>query len=118
MNDFTHFCQFDQILCNAGLAKWQHEDVRTVAEKDKRILAAAGDQGDDFDGAKEMSLTFRNEGREDGKKGTACLIKGAIHAWNLQFPELFAEGFKAWTEEKPLPEGFVNLLDGSSDEGA
>jgi pimeloyl-ACP methyl ester carboxylesterase len=96
----------------AGLAKWQHEDVKAVGEKDKRILAAAGDQGDDFDGAKEMALAFRNEGREDGKKSTAVLIKGAIHAWNLQFPEFFAEGIKAWVEKKPLPQDFVNLIDG------
>ncbi|KAF4957021.1 hypothetical protein FGADI_3435 [Fusarium gaditjirri] len=102
----------------AGLAKWQHENVKAVAEKDKRILAAAGDQGDDFDGAKEMALTFRKEAREDGKKSTAVLIKGAIHAWNLQFPELFAEGITAWVEDKPLPVYFVNLLRSSSDEDA
>ncbi|KAG5802266.1 hypothetical protein H9Q74_013214 [Fusarium xylarioides] len=96
----------------AGLAKWQHEDVTEVAAKDKRILAAAGDQGDDFDGAKEMALTFCKEGRDDGKKSAAVLIKGAIHAWNLQFPELFSEGIKAWVEEKLLLQDFVNLIDG------
>ncbi|KAF4338018.1 hypothetical protein FBEOM_8118 [Fusarium beomiforme] len=95
----------------AGLAKWQHENVKDAAGKDKRILATAGDQGDDVDGAKVMAQTFRNEGHGDGKKSTACVIRGAIHAWNLQFPELFAEGTKAWVQDKPLPEGFVNLLE-------
>ena len=74
-------------------------------------MAAAGDQGDDFDGAKEMALTFRSEGRGDGKRSAAVLIKGAIHAWNLQFPELFAEGIRTWVEEKPPPQDFVNLID-------
>ncbi|KAF9774460.1 hypothetical protein IL306_007538 [Fusarium sp. DS 682] len=96
----------------AGLTKWQHDNVKDVADKDKQILVTAGDQGDDVEGAKEMAKTFRKEGHEDGNKSTACVIRGAVHAWNLQFPELFAEGIQAWVEDKPLPEGFVNLLDG------
>ncbi|KAM0549550.1 hypothetical protein ACHAPJ_009366 [Fusarium lateritium] len=93
-----------------GLTKWRQEAVDEVAKEDKRILAVAGDQGDNLEGTKELAETFRLHGREDGKKSTARVIKGAIHGWNLQFPELFAEGIIAWVEEKPLPEGFVSLL--------
>ncbi|KAJ4256826.1 hypothetical protein NW762_008922 [Fusarium torreyae] len=93
-----------------GLIKWRQEAVDEVAKEDKRILAVAGDQGDNLEGTKELAETFRLHGREGGKRSTACVIKGAIHGWNLQFPELFAEGIRAWVEEEPLPEGFVSLL--------
>ncbi|KAF4454426.1 hypothetical protein F53441_3053 [Fusarium austroafricanum] len=93
-----------------GLAKWQQEAVKDVAGRDKRILAAAGDQDDNLEATKAMAQIFITEGRSEGKKSTACAIKGGIHAWNLQFPELFAEGIKAWVEDKPLPEEFVCLL--------
>jgi pimeloyl-ACP methyl ester carboxylesterase len=93
-----------------GLAKWGQEAVGEVAAKDKRILAIAGDQGDNVEGMKEMAEKFRQEGSWDGKKSTAYVVKDAIHGWNLQFPELFAQGIQAWVEEKPLPEGFASLL--------
>jgi hypothetical protein len=84
--------------------------VGEVAAKDKRILAIAGDQGDNVEGTKEMAEKLRQEGSRDGKKSTAYVVKDAIHGWNLQFPELFAQGIRAWVEEKPFPEGFANLL--------
>ncbi|KAM0304742.1 hypothetical protein ACHAPM_002854 [Fusarium culmorum] len=93
-----------------GLAKWGQETVNDVASKDKRILAIAGDQGDNIKGTKDMAGVFRSQGHGDGNKTSACLIKGAIHGWNLQFPELFADGIKAWVQEKPLPEQFIDLL--------
>jgi pimeloyl-ACP methyl ester carboxylesterase len=92
------------------LAHWGKEAVNDVAAKDKRIVAIAGDQGDNIDGTKEMAGVFRSQGHDDGKKSTACVVKGAIHGWNLQFPELFADGIKAWVEGKPLPEEFISLL--------
>ncbi|KAL6916896.1 hypothetical protein FSST1_008391 [Fusarium sambucinum] len=106
-------CNNDWNLVNdayGGLAKWGEEAVNDVATKDKRILAIAGDQGDNIEGTKEMAQLFCSQGLGDGKKSAACVIKGAIHGWNLQFPELFADGIKAWVEDKPLPEEFVNLL--------
>ncbi|RGP61089.1 hypothetical protein FLONG3_10644 [Fusarium longipes] len=92
------------------LARWGQESVNDVAAKDKRILAVAGDQGDNIDGTKEMARAFSTQGHGDGKRSMACVIKGAIHGWNLQFPELFADGIKAWVEDKPLPEDFISLL--------
>ncbi|KAM0350614.1 hypothetical protein ACHAPU_003100 [Fusarium lateritium] len=93
-----------------GLAEWRHEAVNEVAGRDKRILAVAGDQGDNIEGTKEMAEAFRKAGSEDGKKSIACVVKGAIHGWNLQYPELFAQGIEAWVEERPLPEAFISLI--------
>jgi hypothetical protein len=93
-----------------GLAAWRKDAIDDVAQKDKRILAIAGDQGDNVEGTKKMAEVFRTQGHEDGKKSQACVVKGAIHAWNLQFPELFADGIKAWVENEALPEEFVSLL--------
>ena len=93
-----------------GLASWGKTAIDDVAQKDKRILAIAGDQGDNVEGTKKMGKVFRAQGHEDGKKSQACVVKGAIHAWNLQFPELFADGIKAWVGNEPLPEEFVSLL--------
>ncbi|KAF5662720.1 hypothetical protein FHETE_7826 [Fusarium heterosporum] len=93
-----------------GLAEWRQEAVNEVAGKDRRILAVAGDQGDNVEGTKEMVETFRKGGRGDGKKSIACVVKGAIHGWNLQYPELFAQGIEAWVEERTLPEAFNSLI--------
>ncbi|KAJ3519181.1 hypothetical protein NM208_g14227 [Fusarium decemcellulare] len=92
------------------LAEWQQEAVKDVGQQDKRVLAVCGDQGDNVEGTKEMAQEFRRQGHEDGTNSGACVIKGAIHGWNLQFPEHFADGIKAWVEEQPLPEEFQNLL--------
>ncbi|KAM0209408.1 hypothetical protein ACHAPA_005827 [Fusarium lateritium] len=94
-----------------GLAQWGQEAVDEVVAKERRILAIAGDQGDNVEGTKEMAARFRQEGSGDDKKSTACVVKDAIHGWNLQFPKLFAQGIQAWVEENPLPEGFSSLLE-------
>lgn len=92
------------------LAEWQQEAVQRVAAQDKRILVAGGDQGDNLEGTKELALELQRQGCEDGKKSCAYVVKGATHAWDLQFPELFADGIKAWIEGRPLPQGFESLL--------
>jgi hypothetical protein len=37
------------------------------------------------------------------------VVKGAVHAWNLQMPEVFAEGVRAWVEGRELPGEFEIL---------
>jgi pimeloyl-ACP methyl ester carboxylesterase len=36
------------------------------------------------------------------------LVKKGIHAWNLQYPDLFSRALRAWIEGRPLPEGLVS----------
>lgn len=92
------------------LADWQQDAVKRVAAQDKRILVVGGDQGDNLEGTKELALELQRQGHNDGKKSCAYVVKGATHAWDLQFPELFADGIKAWIEEQSLPEGFESLI--------
>lgn len=45
--------------------------------------------------------------REGGsEKSKVFVVRNAVHAWNLQFPGLFALGIRAWIEGKELPIGF------------
>ncbi|KAK0620690.1 Alpha/Beta hydrolase protein [Immersiella caudata] len=64
-----------------------------------RTLVVVGERGDDVGSARGLV-----GGMEEGSR--VVVVKGALHAWNLQMPELFAEGIKAWVEGRELPEGF------------
>jgi hypothetical protein len=37
------------------------------------------------------------------------VLREAAHAWDLQFPELFAQGVAAWVEGGKLPDEFERL---------
>jgi len=47
--------------------------------------------------------------QKGNKKSSGAVARGAVHAWDLQFPDLFAAGIVAWIEEKELPDGLVDL---------
>ena len=83
-----------------GLMELTWEDVRAIPV---RTLSIAAEKLDDVEAVRRM-------GREMPVKGSlGVVIRGAVHTWNLQKPGLFAEGIKAWVEEKPLPEKFEVL---------
>jgi hypothetical protein len=77
-----------------------------VGKKDKRVLIVAGGKGDDVKGTKSMGMVLRESGSPLSK---ATVVRKAYHAWDLQFPELFAAGIRAWIEEKELPAQFEVL---------
>ncbi|KAK7413600.1 hypothetical protein QQX98_007535 [Neonectria punicea] len=91
------------------LSRWQDEDVKSVGALDKPILAVAGGKVDSVEGTKKMGEILKQQSREGGKETRAVVVRKAIHEWNLQFPELFADGVKAWVENQPLPEEFELL---------
>jgi hypothetical protein len=70
-----------------------------------RTLVVAGGRQDDVEGARRLGQVMRG-GCDDIR---ACVMNGAVHAWNLRWPELFAEGIKAWIEKKELPVEFKEL---------
>lgn len=88
------------------LSQWQQDSVAEVGKQDVRILAVAGGNGDDVEGTKKMAEILQQKGVKNGSESCACVVPGAVHGWDLQFPELFAEGIRAWVEKRPLPEGF------------
>jgi pimeloyl-ACP methyl ester carboxylesterase len=78
------------------------EDVRGV--KGVRTLAVAGAnpaKSDDVEGARKMGTIWKENGQDMNK---VVVIDEAVHAWDLQLPELFAKVIAAWVENKPLPE--------------
>jgi pimeloyl-ACP methyl ester carboxylesterase len=38
------------------------------------------------------------------------LVRNGIHAWNMQFPDLFAETLRAWIGGKPLPPELIPII--------
>ena len=94
----------------ADVGRWGKDDAREVGMKDKRIMLVAGGHGDYLDGAIQQAKILLEVGQKDGKRSCAYVVKQAIHGWDLQFPEVFAEGIKAWIEERPLPSEYETLL--------
>ncbi|KAK7424806.1 hypothetical protein QQZ08_008435 [Neonectria magnoliae] len=83
-----------------GLLELGWDDVRTLPV---RTLSVAADSVDDVEAVRRM-------GREMPVAGSlGAVVRGAVHTWNLQKPELFADAIKAWIEERPLPEGLEVL---------
>jgi pimeloyl-ACP methyl ester carboxylesterase len=90
---------YRSILAGAG---W--EQVKGI--EGVRVLAVAGGKQDDVESTRRMGRVWRELGREGCK---AAVVKGAVHSWDLQMPELFAEGVKAWVEGRELPAEFEML---------
>ena len=68
-----------------------------------RTLSIAAETVDDIEAVRRM-------GREMPVEGSlGAVVRGAVHTWNLQKPELFAEAIKAWVEGRELPEGIEIL---------
>lgn len=72
-----------------------------------RTLCVAGGRQDDVPGVAKVGEVLRSRPTEDYSR--AVVVREALHAWNLQFPELFARGVLGWVGEKPLPDEFEPL---------
>ena len=65
----------------------------------------AGGKQDDVKATGIMGKRVRGAGEE----GLGFVVKGMVHAWDLQDGELFARGVEAWVEGKEMPVEFVAL---------
>ncbi|KAI0134103.1 Alpha/Beta hydrolase protein [Xylariales sp. AK1849] len=90
-------------------AEFQQDAVNEIATKGVRIALIAGAKQDDIQGTRDTARTYRLLGSGDGKESRAYVVQDAIHTWNLQMPELFVRGIKAWIEGWPMPPEFENL---------
>ena len=70
-----------------------------------RTLVVAGGKQDSIEG----TAAYAKEVRKGNAFSQGCVVKDAIHAWDLQFPELFASGVRAWIEQTELPSGYTLL---------
>lgn len=89
---------------------WNSALAEDLAQKQVRILMAAGDQGDDVQGCEKFMGSIRTAGQGDAKQSIAVAAKGVGHGWNLQVPDRFAAAVDAWIKERPMPEG-VEVVD-------
>ncbi|KAH6623707.1 Alpha/Beta hydrolase protein [Chaetomium tenue] len=87
------------------------EDVRRLRV---RTLSVAGARGDDVSMLERTADALRSRRTdggeawpEDGSGGV--VLREAEHAWDLQFPELFAQGVAAWVEGGGLPREFERV---------
>jgi pimeloyl-ACP methyl ester carboxylesterase len=87
------------------------DDVRRLRV---RTLSVAGAKGDDVPMMENTADVLRcrrtEQGEvwpEDGSGGV--VLREAAHAWDLQFPELFAKGVAAWVKGEKLPVEFERV---------
>jgi pimeloyl-ACP methyl ester carboxylesterase len=100
---------FTYELVRDGYGGILHTTFDTVAELGKtgvRTMAVAGARQDDIESAAKMGHIIRKNGCVDNK---AAVSEAAMHAWNLQFPERFAQSIVAWIENKAQPDGIEEL---------
>lgn len=70
-----------------------------------RTLAVAGGWQDDVEGTRRL----RHILRIGCAQSRAAVVEGAVHAWDVHWPELFAGGIEAWVESTELPGEFKEL---------
>lgn len=82
------------------------DDVRRLRV---RTLSIAGAQGDDVPMIEKTGDALRSRRTDAGEawpedgSGAVVLRKGR-HEWDMQFPELFAQGVSAWVKGESLPD--------------
>lgn len=100
-------------LAKAGFSQsveWQDDQVVEVGKRDIRICMVAGGKQDDIKGIREGAKLLRQQSQGGGGSQTqAYVIRDAIHAWNLQYPVVFAKGIQCWIERMPMPKEFENM---------
>lgn len=79
-----------------------------------RTLSIAGAKGDDMPMIERTANALRSRRTsqdeawpEDGSG--AVVLREAMHGWDMQFPELFAQGVSAWVNRERLPNEFERL---------
>jgi hypothetical protein len=90
-------------LLRDGYAACISVSLESLAEiRDVRIAIVAGRKQDSVEDTRAAGKVLGHE-NVDCK---AFVVKDAIHWWDLQFPELFAQGVRAWVEGSEMPEKF------------
>ncbi|KAH7317433.1 Alpha/Beta hydrolase protein [Rhexocercosporidium sp. MPI-PUGE-AT-0058] len=85
-----------------------------VRQLQVRTLSIAGAKGDDVPMIERTADTLRSRRTSLNKPwprdgSGAVVLRDATHAWDLQFPVLFAQGVLAWVRREKLPVEFEML---------
>ena len=89
-----------------AILDFTYSDVKNVGSKGNRILTIAGGKNDDVETTRKMGQILRESG---SPASLAAVVRKAVHPWDLQFPELFAAGIKAWIDGSSLPKEYEIL---------
>ncbi|KAH8883382.1 alpha/beta-hydrolase [Thozetella sp. PMI_491] len=92
-----------------GLKEWQENAVTETGKGDVRILVVSGGKQDDTEAIKKLGQKLRSLGTGEGRLSRAAVVKTAVHPWNMQLPELFANGIISWIGQSSLPPEFEIL---------
>jgi pimeloyl-ACP methyl ester carboxylesterase len=85
--------------------------MERVAEiRGVRVCVVAGGLQDNVEAIRRAGITLKESGQEGRKKAKAFCVRRAIHCWDLQFPELFADGITAWVEDRDMPPEYEETL--------
>ncbi|KAI1839822.1 hypothetical protein JX266_013971 [Neoarthrinium moseri] len=88
---------------------FQQAEVKDTANKGMRVCIIAAGRQDDIEGARCTARIYRTQGVGEGSESRGYVIRDAIHAWNLQLPEVYAKGIQAWIERWQMPPEFELL---------
>lgn len=91
-------------------AGFRDDSLVEVGKQDIRICMVAGGKQDDPNGVRDAAKLLKEQSR--GGAGTQTLaynVRDAIHAWNLQFPLVFAKGIQCWIERQNMPKEYENM---------
>lgn len=85
---------------------FQDAAVEEIAKMGIRIAMIAAGQQDDVAEHFATAAKYRELNHGEGQRSCAWVVRDAVHAWNMQYPELFARGIKAWIEGWIMPAEF------------
>lgn len=95
-------------LLTAGYTAAHAVTLQDLAKIDGvRIAIVAGAKRDSVDDTRAAGRVLRS-------KNTQCkafVVRNAVHLWDLQLPELFAQGVRAWVDGSGMPKEFEVLGD-------
>ena len=74
-----------------------------------RMVNVAGEKHDDLGSSRRIKEVWRETGILERLGSRVVVVRGAVHAWNLQMPEVFAEGIVRWVGREELPGEFEDL---------
>jgi pimeloyl-ACP methyl ester carboxylesterase len=93
-------------LLSAGYGACIEMSMERVAEiRGVRIALVAGGKKDDVEQTREAGKVLTKTNPEC----KAFVVREAVHLWDLQLPELFAQSVRAWVEGSEMPKEFELL---------
>jgi pimeloyl-ACP methyl ester carboxylesterase len=90
----------------SSLLEFNMATIAGIAKTGRRIATIAGGKFDNVKATQAMGAVLRSGGSPQSQ---AFVVRKALHAWDLQYPQLFAAGIRAWIEGKEMPAEYEPL---------